>query len=181
VAVGSGQTRLVVLRGNSGSGKSTVAKALRAACGQEMAWVSQDLIRRVILKEKDRPGAVNIGLIHQVARYALNHGYHVVLDGIFYADRYEPMLARLRRDHLGLSRFYYLDVGLEETLRRHATRLQAGEFGAREMREWYRSRDLLATIREHVIPETSTVQQTIGFIAADAQLPRPAPTSGAGP
>lgn len=43
VAVGSEQTRLVVLRGNSGSGKSTVAKALRAACGQEMAWVSQDL------------------------------------------------------------------------------------------------------------------------------------------
>ena len=40
VAVGSGQTRLAVLRGNSGSGKSTVAKAPRAACGQEMAWVS---------------------------------------------------------------------------------------------------------------------------------------------
>ena len=61
-------------------------------------------------------------------------------------------------------------------MRRHATRLQAGEFGAREVREWYRSRDLLATIREHVIPETSTVQQTIGLIAADAQLAqRPGP------
>jgi predicted kinase len=52
VTVGSEQTRLVVLCVNSGSGKSAVAKALRAACGQEMAWVSQDLIRRVILKEK---------------------------------------------------------------------------------------------------------------------------------
>jgi hypothetical protein len=54
-----------------------------------------------------------------VTRYSLESGYHVVLDGIFYADRYEPMLAR---DHRGVSRFYYLDVSTEETLRRHATR-----------------------------------------------------------
>jgi predicted ABC-type ATPase len=71
VAVGSDQTRLVVLRGNSGAGKSTVAGALREAYGQGVAWVSQDLIRRTILREKDRPGAVNIGLIGQVARYSL--------------------------------------------------------------------------------------------------------------
>ncbi len=90
VPTGTGQTRLIILRGNSGSGKSTVAKALRDAHGRGLAWVSQDLIRRVILQEKDRPGGANIGLISHVARYALDHGYHAVLDGIFYADRYEP-------------------------------------------------------------------------------------------
>lgn len=146
-----------------------MAKALRAACRPEMAWVSQDLIRRVILKERDRPGAVNIGLIDQVARYALDHGYHVVLDGIFYADRYEPMLAGPR------------PFGPVPLLLPGCRPGGAGEFGAREMGDWYRSRDLLATIREHVIPETSTVQQTIGLVAADAQPPQPAPTSGAGP
>jgi len=35
-----------------------------------LAWVSQDLIRRIILKEADQPGAANIGLIDQVARYS---------------------------------------------------------------------------------------------------------------
>lgn len=30
------------------------------------------------------------------------------------------MLAGLKRDHLGVSCFYYLDVCLDETLRRHA-------------------------------------------------------------
>jgi hypothetical protein len=110
MTVGSDQTRLIVLRGNSGAGKSTVARALREAYGRGVAWVSQDLIRRSILKERDRPGAVNIGLIGQVARYSLDHGYHVVLDGIFYADRYGPMLEALNRDHLGISRFYYLDA-----------------------------------------------------------------------
>jgi predicted kinase len=170
VTVGSGQTRLVVLRGNSGAGKSTVATALRDAYGRGLAWVSQDLIRRIILKDKDRPGAVNIGLIDQTARYCLDHGYHVVLDGIFYADRYEQMLAGLRQDHLGLSRFYYLDVSLDETLRRHATRPQATEFGPDDMREWHKPRDLLTGIQEHVIPETSTLQETTSLILAETRL-----------
>jgi predicted kinase len=170
VTVGSGQTRLVVLRGNSGAGKSTVAMALRDACGRGLAWVSQDLIRRIILKERDRPGAVNIGLIDQTARYCLDHGYHVVLDGIFYADRYERMLAGLEQDHRGLSRFYYLDVSLDETLRRHATRPQAAEFGPDDMREWHKPRDLLSGVREHVIPETSSLQETTGLILAETRL-----------
>lgn len=62
MTIGSDRTRLIVLRGNSGSGKSTVATALREAYGHGVAWVSQDLIRRTILKEQDRPGGVNIGL-----------------------------------------------------------------------------------------------------------------------
>jgi predicted kinase len=159
-----------VLRGNSGAGKSTVAQALREAYGRGVAWVSQDLIRRIVLKERDRPGAMNIGLIDQIARYSLDHGYHVVLDGIFYADRYGPMLADLNRDHLGISRFYYLDVSMDETLRRHTTRPQAAEFGPDYMRQWHRPGDLLTEVRERIIPETSTLPKTISLILAETQL-----------
>jgi hypothetical protein len=170
---GSEQTRLIVLRGNSGSGKTSVAMALREACGRGVAWVGQDVIRRTILREKDRPGAANIGLIDQVVRYSLDHGYHVILDGIMYADRYGEMLAGLRRDHSGHSCFYYLDVSIDETLRRHATRPQASEFGAADMLDWYRPRDLLAAVAERIIPETSTLPETTGIIVAEARL-RPA-------
>jgi predicted kinase len=170
MSVGSARTRLIVLRGNSGSGKSSVAAALRAAYGRGVAWVSQDLLRRVILWEKDKPGGVNIGLIDQVARYSLDQGYHVVLDGILYADRYEEMLAGLQRDHLGRSCFYYLDIPLDETLRRHATRPLAAEVGEAQLRDWYRPRDLLTSVRERVIPEASTLQQTVDRILADTQL-----------
>jgi predicted kinase len=61
MGIGSGQTRLIVLRGNSGSGKSAVAKALRRSYGRGVAWVSQDLIRRTILGEKDQPGGATSG------------------------------------------------------------------------------------------------------------------------
>jgi predicted kinase len=168
--IGSDRTRLIVLRGNSGSGKSTVARALREAYGRGLAWVSQDLIRRDILKEKDRPGGVNIGLIDQVVRYCLDQGYHAVLDGILYADRYEQMLEGLQRDHLGQSYFYYLDVSIEETFRRHGLRPQASEFTVEAMRDWYRPQDLLASVQECIVPQTSTIQQTMGLILADTQL-----------
>ena len=170
MGIGSDHTHLIVLRGNSGSGKSTVSRALRQALGRGVAWVSQDLIRRTILGEKDQPGGVNIGLIDQVTRYSLEHGYHVVLDGILDADRYEPMLTGLARDHLGISRFYYLDVSLAETLRRHATRSQAAEFGEDDMRGWYRPRDLLGSIRERIIAETSSLHETTSLILADTEL-----------
>lgn len=170
MAVGSDQTTLIVLRGNSGSGKSSVSHALRDAYGRGLAWVSQDLIRRIILKEKDAPGGVNIGLIDQVARYCLDHGQQVVLDGILYADRYEETLAGLNRDHLGSSQFYYLDVSLDETLRRHATRPQATEFGPDDMRGWYCQHDLLSSIHERVIPETSTLEQTVKLILEETHL-----------
>jgi hypothetical protein len=113
---------------------------------------------------------VNIGLIDQIARHALDHDYHAVLDGIFYADRYEQMLARLASDHRGRSRFYYLDVSMDETIRRHATRPQAADFSPEDMRHWYRARDLLGSVHERVIPQTSTLQDTIGVILADSQL-----------
>lgn len=170
MGVGSAQTRLIVLRGNSGSGKSSVAQALRAAYGRGLAWVSQDLIRRTILMEKDRAGGANIGLIDQVTRYSLDHRYHVVLDGILYADRYESMLAGLARDHLGSSHFYYFDVCLDETLRRHALRPRSAEFSGDAMREWYRQRDLLAAINERVIPETCTLDETTALILAESGL-----------
>jgi predicted kinase len=170
VGIGSAQSRLIVLRGNSGSGKSSVAKALRSAYGRGVALVSQDLIRRTILGEKDRPGGTNIGLIDQITRYSLDHRYHVILDGILYADRYESMLAGLARDHLGVSRFYYLDVCLDETLRRHAQRPQSAEFSGDAMRDWYRERDLLTAIDERVIPETSTLAETTALILAESGL-----------
>ncbi len=164
-------TQLIVLRGNSGSGKSSVAAEVRARYGRGIALVGQDNLRRVILRERDVPGAASIGLIDTVARYALSHGFHVIIDGILYADRYAAMLGALRRDHPGSSRFYYLDVPFEETMRRHATRPQARQFGRAEMCSWYRERDLLPGRIERIIPTTSSLNASARLIMTDAGWP----------
>ncbi|GAT68893.1 kinase [Planomonospora sphaerica] len=170
--VGSDTTRLIVLRGNSASGKSAVAARLRACYGRGLAVVGQDVVRREILKEPDVPGAVNIGLIDVVARYALDAGYHVVVEGILCADRYGPMLTALGAEHRGVSRFYYLDVPFAETLRRHATKPTAGAYGEEEMRRWYRARDLLDDGREEIIGAGSSLEETVRRILTGARLHR---------
>jgi hypothetical protein len=40
-------------------------------------------------------------LIEQTVRMALDHGYHVILEGIMHAARYRRMLMSLRDGHCG--------------------------------------------------------------------------------
>ncbi|MER5255959.1 AAA family ATPase [Streptomyces sp. NPDC002855] len=162
--------RLIVLRGNSGSGKSTVARQLRDRCGRGLAVVGQDAVRRDILREHDIAGAANIGLIDTIARYSLAHGFHTVVEGILTASRYGDMLRSLHEDHADRAFCYYLDVPLAETLRRHATRPQAAEFSERDIRDWYREGDRLPGGIERIVPETSTVRETVERVIADSGL-----------
>jgi predicted kinase len=172
VKVGGESTRLIVLRGNSGSGKSSVAAEVRAWHGRGIALVGQDNLRRVVLRERDVPGGANIGLIDTVARYALGHGFHVIIDGILRATTYGAMLDALHHDHLGISRFYYFDVPFDETIRRHAARPQATEFGRDEMSGWYRELDLLPSGIEQVIPAASSLDSTVLQIIREVGLAR---------
>jgi predicted kinase len=173
-AAGTDTTRLVVLRGPSGSGKSSTARALRAHLGRRLALVEQDYLRRIVLKERDVPGGANIELISHTARFALNRGWDVVLEGIMHSERYAAMLNQLRGDHAGSTAFYYFDVSWEEALRRHRTRPQAREFGIEEMREWYRPRDLLGFADERIVPETSELDETVNRILREVFQPSPA-------
>lgn len=170
VNAGTGSTRLIVLRGNSGSGKSSVTAEVRARYGRGIAVVSQDNLRRVILRERDTADGANIGLLDVVARYALADGYHVIVEGILSAARYASMLEALHGDYQGVSRFYYLDVPFAETLRRHATRPQASEFGEPEMRAWYRERDLLPSGIECIIAAASSLADTVRLIMHETGL-----------
>jgi chloramphenicol 3-O-phosphotransferase len=178
VTVGSEETRLVVLRGNSASGKSSVAAGLREKFGRGLALVAQDNLRRVVLREHDVPGAANIGLIDTVARYALDAGFHVVVEGILYADRYGDMLGRLRADHRGGTHHYYLDVPFDETLARHATKPIADEVNETHLRDWYRPLDLLPDGVETVIGADSALAATIDRIMNDTGLCRQARQRG---
>ncbi|MFJ2864153.1 AAA family ATPase [Kitasatospora sp. NPDC087314] len=173
---GGADTVLVVVRGPSGAGKSSTAARLRAAYGRGIAVVGQDVLRRTVLRERDVAGGENIGLIDLVARHALDHGFHVVVEDILAADRYGRMLARLAAEHRGRSFLYYLDVDFDETVRRHATRPLAAEVSPEQMAGWYRARDYLPGGLERVIDQRSTLDDTVGRILADTALTPPGRT-----
>jgi hypothetical protein len=66
---------LVIIRGNSASGKSTVAAEIRRRRGRrDVAIVGQDYLRRNVLRERDVPGGANIGLSSGLRRRKLPHG-----------------------------------------------------------------------------------------------------------
>jgi predicted kinase len=164
---------LVVLRGNSGSGKTTTAHAVRRAREHGTAVVSQDVVRRDVLSERDRPGAANVGLIEQMVLYALEHGFDVVLEGILAADHYGPMLLALADRLPGRSHFVYLDVPFEETCRRHLGRPQSAEFTVDQMREWYRPLDLVAGLAEVVVAPAASLADVVDLVLHRLPQPRP--------
>jgi predicted kinase len=166
---------LIVVRGNSGSGKSSIVAEIRRAYGRGVAWIEQDYIRRTVFQELDQPDGANIDLIRQMADHALGRGYHAVVEGIMPTIRYGVMLSELAREHPGPSYFYYLDIPLEETVRRHATRPKATAFTAEEMATWYKPRDLVDWPRETVIDETSSLEATVRRILAETGLISPEP------
>ena len=165
--LGSATSRLAVLRGNSGSGKSTTAQEIRRRVGRGVAWIEQDYLRRILLREHDRPGVPNIGLIDQTARYALDNGYHVVLEGIFYTPHYGEMLRQLIADHAGKTAAYYFQIPFDETIRRHSTRPLANVVSEEQMRDWYHAADLLGVPGEQIIEESSSLDDTAKRVIDD--------------
>ncbi|WP_234332329.1 M15 family metallopeptidase [Streptomyces sp. NRRL F-5650] len=169
-----------MIRGNSASGKSSVAQSLRDHYGRGIAIVGQDVIRRNVLREHDTARGANIALLGTIARAALDAGFHVVLEGILYADRYGRMIASLVRDHRGVSKCYYLDVPLEATLVRHASKADAAYLAQvtdDHLTSWYRELDLLPGGLESVIPADSTLRDTVARIVRETGLPAAAPAS----
>jgi predicted kinase len=166
---------LIIIRGNSGAGKSTVARAVRNAYGRGCALVDQDHLRRIVLREHDT-GGLAARLITQTARIALDGGYHVIVEGILPSRHYGADLRALMRDHAGPAATYYLEVSLEESLRRHATRPDA-PFGPDQMRAWYQAEDLLGVPDEVVIPETSSFKESVNLITHSSGLAAAPPTA----
>lgn len=159
---------LIVVRGNSGSGKSTVARALQ----QEFAgvWIEQDNFRRTILGESGNYSPLAVALIEQSAALALLHGRTVIADGMFNAGRYSESFQRLRAGHAGPSHFYAYDLTFDETLRRHATRTQKqADFGEKQMRGWYHGWDPLHGIEEQRITAEESLAETVARIRHDVR------------
>lgn len=142
--IGNEATPLVVVRGNSGSGKSALAAAIRAARPRGVAILGHDVLRRQILHVPDRPGALSVAYLDLSARFALDHGLHVVIEGILHEEIYGDVLRRLLDDHVGVTCCYRYDFPFEKTVRRHVTKgATAQEFGEAEMRSWWRDQDPL--------------------------------------
>jgi len=158
---------LIILRGNSGCGKTSTARLLQRQLGDGTMLVPQDVVRREILRVKDSEGNPAIQLIYDLCMYGNNVGYTVILEGILSNKKYGAMLRWLLDDFQGEKLIYYFDVSFEETVRRHATKPNAHEFGESEMRQWWKDQDVLNVPGEQRIGEQLSQAEIVDLIHRD--------------
>lgn len=162
-------SKLIILRGNSGSGKSTISKLLQNKMGAGTMLIPQDQVRREILKVSDKKGNFSIELIKEMVLFGKNNNLNVIIEGILANQKYGNML------HSLINKFenyfvYYFDISFEETLRRHGTKSNSHEFGEKEMKEWWIEKDYLGIKHENLISENMSEHQVLNKILKDIGL-----------
>lgn len=153
--------KLIILRGNSGSGKTTVAKELQNRFGSNTMLISQDVIRRDMLKVKDGENTRALPLMKELLIYGSNHSNVVILEGIMYADWYKPLFELAVKLYGTEVYAYYFDLTFEETLKRHQTKPNCHEFGEEAMRRWWREKDFSDVLHEVTITDEEDMESIV--------------------
>jgi predicted kinase len=161
--------KLIILRGNSGSGKTTTGKALQRKFGHGTMLISQDVVRRDMLYVKDGPNPGASKLLLELALYGNNNCNIVILEGILNSKWYKNLFENLLVQFKYKICAYYFDIPFEETLNRHKQKPNANEFGEKEMREWWNEKDLLDIIPEVLLYKELSLNEIVDMIYQDVE------------
>ena len=157
--------KLVILRGNSGSGKTAVSKALQQKFGPNTMLVSHDMVRMDMLHVWGQEGVEkSLPLMAALLCYGCEHSQVTILEGILPAAEYAPLF-REAAALFGENLFaYYYDIPFDETLRRHSTKPNRNDFGEEDLRRWWKDKDLLPDIKETILNETVSFDDAVEMI-----------------
>ncbi len=158
-------SKIILIRGNSGSGKTTVANELHDILGPGNLLISQDYVRRTMLNVKDRPLNLSIGLIESMIDYGIKNCEYTIIEGILANNKYGEMLRNILKKASNVNAYYY-DLSFEETIRRHDTK-ENTDFDSDKMREWFVPHDLLEIKNEKIISENISKDEMIKLMLAD--------------
>ncbi|MDZ5712657.1 kinase [Jeotgalibacillus haloalkalitolerans] len=164
------ESQLIILRGNSGSGKTTIAKRLQRHLGLGTLLVSQDVVRRDMLMVHDREGNPSIDLTRQIAEYGKGTCEFVIVEGIFNSSRYGDMLKELIDFYDKKAYTYYFDLSFEETVRRHHTRDKKMDFGEDSMRAWWNPVDVLGVEGEVLLTDDMSEDEVLERVLASLKV-----------
>ncbi len=157
-------SKLIILRGNSGSGKSTVAKALQQKFGPNTLLISQDAVRRELLMVRDGAENPALPLLLELLRYGRQHCAVTILEGILNAVWYRPLFEAAQAEFSTEIFAYYYDLPFEETLLRHQTKPNRNDFGEQELRSWWNEHDLIGFLPERLLTPSQSVEEVVQLI-----------------
>lgn len=161
--------KLIIIRGNSGSGKSSAAKRLQREIGRNTLRIPQDIVRRDMLWANDGYDTAALPLFIDLLQYGYNNSEVTILEGILNSKWYKPLFDKAMELYGNDIYAYYYDLTFEETLRRHETREKRAEFGEEDMRRWWNEKDYIGFIPEKILNESISLEETIILILSDIQ------------
>lgn len=158
-------SKLIILRGNSGSGKTSVAKALQGKFGPNTMLISHDVVRMQILHVWSKEGIIKSEpLMINLLKYGRHHSEVTIMEGVLPSKEYKLLFEAAVKEY-GQDIFaYYYDLPFEETLRRHSTKPNRNDFGEEDMKRWWREKDFLPMIKETVLRENLGFQDAVELI-----------------
>lgn len=160
-------SKLIILRGNSGSGKTSVAKALQRRFGRNTMVISQDTVRREMLWAKDGEGTKAVPLLICLLKYGRRNSEITILEGILHSEFYMSVFEAAIGEYGSDIFAYYYDLPFEETLLRHSMRQSKFDFGEEHMRKWWKDKDFLSVIPEKILSKDVTLEAAVDMIFDD--------------
>lgn len=155
--------KLIILRGNSGSGKTTAASMLQEKLGPNTMRISHDMVRMEILHVWSREGLErSLPLMIELLKYGRRNSDFTVMEGILPYSDYKPLFEAAVGEYGHEDIFaYYYDISFEETLRRHQTKPNRYDFGEEDMRRWWQEKDYLGNIEETILGEDISLEGAV--------------------
>ena len=160
--------QLIMIRGNSSSGKSSLARMLQQELGRGTLVISQDVVRREMLWAHDDPENPSLPLMMNLVQYGKKHNDYVILEGILNSEVYGDLFRCVQAEYAPENiHAYYYDIPFGETLRRRKTRPAWLEFGEEDMRRWWKEKDYIGFLPETVIPQEMSLSETVDMVLKD--------------
>ena len=155
-------SKLIILRGNSGSGKTSVAKALQKRLGFNTMLISHDMVRMQMLHIWGKDGiAASLPLMMELVKYGKEHSHITILEGVLDSNEYRKLFEVCAVLFGKEIHAYYYDLPFEETLLRHQTKPNWMDFDEADMRRWWREKDYLTTIPETILTKEISLEEDV--------------------
>lgn len=161
-------SKLIILRGNSGSGKTALAGVLQQRFGPNTMLISHDMVRMKMLHVWGKEGVEkSLPLMIELVKYSRQHCDITILEGILSAKDYNLLFETAIKEY-GTNIFaYYYDISFEETLKRHQTKPNCMDFGEEDLRRWWNEKDYLNIIPEVIFKADVSLEKAANIISAD--------------
>jgi guanylate kinase len=166
-------TKLIIIRGPSAAGKSTIAKELMSRSDRPTMLVEQDQFRPNFNTASPADQLPIWELIEANIMAGLEQGYDVIAEGILNIQKpgRMEMMERIIKAHPKESYIFYMDISFEETLRRHDTRKDKVDKRTEEdMHGWFKLASPMNNFDEIIIPENYSQDETIEKIKEITKL-----------